>query len=218
MIDGGMCEECGDALGEEVHHIIALTPQNITDEKITISFDNLKFLCRDCHFQQHADKFKQQFEKKYVLNKNGLWFDENGQPQSQKIYLVYGPPASGKTTYVSQHAYDDDLVVDLDKISFAVNCTGSRKADNLLNVAMAMQEQAYRLIAKGEVDSRQIWIIACLPNKQEREQLISRLKAEPILMETSRDECLARAHADISRTDKELQVKLINKWYEQFTV
>ncbi|REH97127.1 hypothetical protein DOS67_03845 [Staphylococcus felis] len=37
-----------------------------------------------------------------------------------EIVIVYGPPASGKTTYVKQHITDDDMVYDYDAISQAI--------------------------------------------------------------------------------------------------
>ena len=44
----GICEKCGNP-GEEVHHIIALTPDNINDPNVTLNWDNLMLLCRSCH-------------------------------------------------------------------------------------------------------------------------------------------------------------------------
>ena len=35
--------------GEEIHHIIELTPDNITDDSIALNLDNLISLCHDCH-------------------------------------------------------------------------------------------------------------------------------------------------------------------------
>lgn len=49
----GVCEECG-AIGTEVHHIIHLTPENITDPSIATNQDNLKLLCNECHNKAHG--------------------------------------------------------------------------------------------------------------------------------------------------------------------
>lgn len=49
---GYLCEECG-AAGEIVHHIKHITPDNINDPNITLGFDNLQLLCRDCHAKKH---------------------------------------------------------------------------------------------------------------------------------------------------------------------
>ena len=46
MVDGGMCEICGERVGYIVHHKELLTPTNITDPNITLSFDNLQYIQR----------------------------------------------------------------------------------------------------------------------------------------------------------------------------
>lgn len=50
---GGVCEKCG-RVGEEVHHKIHLTPNNVTDPNISINQDNLILLCKDCHNKEHG--------------------------------------------------------------------------------------------------------------------------------------------------------------------
>lgn len=51
----GLCERCG-AGGKIVHHKIYLTPQNINDPTVTLSFDNLELLCQECHNREHHRK------------------------------------------------------------------------------------------------------------------------------------------------------------------
>ena len=77
-IDGGMCERCGDALGYEVHHIIWLTPENSTDPNITLSWDNLRYLCHNCHTAVHDDKDE-------PILREGFEFDGDGN-------IVHIPP------------------------------------------------------------------------------------------------------------------------------
>ena len=36
----------------EVHHKIPLTPENINDPSVTLNWDNLELLCKDCHEQE----------------------------------------------------------------------------------------------------------------------------------------------------------------------
>ena len=52
----GRCEQCG-AIGEEVHHKIPLTADNICNPNITLNPDNLIYLCKECHNKEH-DRFK----------------------------------------------------------------------------------------------------------------------------------------------------------------
>ena len=65
----GLCEKCGKP-GEEVHHIIALTPDNINDPNITLNWNNLMLLCRSCH---------ELIEEKAKATRDGIKFDEFGQ-------------------------------------------------------------------------------------------------------------------------------------------
>jgi 5-methylcytosine-specific restriction endonuclease McrA len=54
----GLCERCLENgkvnPGKIVHHIEYLTPDNINDPEITLNFDNLEYLCLDCHNEEHG--------------------------------------------------------------------------------------------------------------------------------------------------------------------
>ena len=60
----GRCEKCG-GVGEEVHHIIHVTPSNVEDLKVTLNQENLILLCKDCHNKEHDrfNKYGQKFDK-----------------------------------------------------------------------------------------------------------------------------------------------------------
>lgn len=67
---GGLCERC-KAKGrltpaEIVHHKTHLTPENITDNSITLGWANLEALCRDCHGEVHK-----KIKKRYKIDKYG---------------------------------------------------------------------------------------------------------------------------------------------------
>ena len=57
---------CG-AIGEEVHHKVPLTADNINDVNITLNPDNLIYLCKDCHNKEH-DRFK---KKESIFTEDG---------------------------------------------------------------------------------------------------------------------------------------------------
>ncbi|MDR1014745.1 MAG: HNH endonuclease [Coriobacteriales bacterium] len=48
-----LCELCLSP-ADVVHHVRRLTPNNIHDASVTLSWDNLQLLCRRCHAEQHA--------------------------------------------------------------------------------------------------------------------------------------------------------------------
>ena len=57
---GYLCESCR-ARGKsepatEVHHIVHLTPDNIDDPEISLSWKNLRALCHECHVREHTGR------------------------------------------------------------------------------------------------------------------------------------------------------------------
>ena len=54
---GWLCENCLRSglytAGDIVHHKIELTPENINNPEIALSWDNLELLCRTCHAEKH---------------------------------------------------------------------------------------------------------------------------------------------------------------------
>jgi hypothetical protein len=81
----GLCERCPKP-GYIVHHIIELTPENINDPDITLNWDNLEYLCLECHNSAHGDS---------GVVREGLIFDECGQLIERCPPRVY--PKKAKT-------------------------------------------------------------------------------------------------------------------------
>lgn len=63
---GGLCERCLALgiirAGEIVHHKHYLTPENITNPDIALSFANLELLCRQCHADEHGKNPRRRYE------------------------------------------------------------------------------------------------------------------------------------------------------------
>ena len=57
---GWLCEDClkeGRLVpGVVVHHVIPLSPENISDERISLGWGNLRLVCVDCHAKLHKRK------------------------------------------------------------------------------------------------------------------------------------------------------------------
>lgn len=67
---GGLCERCyKEGLIKPaviVHHKVHITPNNIGEPSITLNFDNLEALCRECHEEVHRRP-----EKRYTVDAEG---------------------------------------------------------------------------------------------------------------------------------------------------
>lgn len=73
----GLCERCNGP-GKIVHHKVYITPDNIQDPDVTLSFRNLELLCATCHQHEHFVKYSPVVE--------GLRFDENGDLVRCNLY------------------------------------------------------------------------------------------------------------------------------------
>ena len=69
---GWLCERCiqqGLAVpGEIVHHKIWLTPENINDLSVSLNWDNLELVCRQCHADTHERKGSR---KRWTVGEDG---------------------------------------------------------------------------------------------------------------------------------------------------
>lgn len=67
----GLCERCrasGEFVpGKIVHHKNHITPKNIKDPRVTLSFNNLELLCEDCHNKEH----KRKENTRYIFAEDG---------------------------------------------------------------------------------------------------------------------------------------------------
>lgn len=217
----GICELC-DKPGLEVHHKEHLTPNNIDDPNISFNWDNLQLLCRSCHNAIHEKEWEmtRAVRRKSRPTMNGLTFDDNGNLIEEKnVYIVWGSPASGKTTYVKEHKGKYDLIVELDPLIGAISMTdGKTLTEDYLPFALELRDTLYRLIEQRKYHFDKAWIIAGLPNKAERLALQSKLKAELIHIDTPIEICLKRAKLDDERKNKELQYKIINNYFDKLEI
>lgn len=69
---GGLCERCLSkgliVPGYIVHHKCYLTPNNILDPDVSLNWNNLEYLCHDCHNKEH---FKDEYLKRYKIKPDG---------------------------------------------------------------------------------------------------------------------------------------------------
>lgn len=68
-VDGGVCQKCKAEPGCIVDHVEEITPDNITNPSITLSYDNFQYLCIACH---NIKTFGIVEENNYYFDKNGL--------------------------------------------------------------------------------------------------------------------------------------------------
>lgn len=200
---GGVCAKCGgvfDISELRPHHKVELTLDNIDDVNVTLNPDNIEVLCHDCHNAAHK-RFG------YAVG-------------AKRVYLVYGSPCAGKTTYVNSIATRNDLIVDLDKIHRAICICGLYdKPDATKRVAFNVRD--YLLDEVRTATPRRKWqdayIIGTYPDRIDRDMFVQDYGAELVHIDTSKEECIKRAYQDIERSSiRDAVIGWINAYWERY--
>lgn len=200
---GGVCAKCGGVFNiSELrpHHKVELTLDNIDDVNVTLNPDNIEVLCHDCHNAVHK-RFG------YAVG-------------AKHVYLVYGSPCAGKTTYVNSVATRNDLIVDLDKIHRAICICGLYdKPDATKRVAFNVRD--YLLDEVRTATPRRKWqdayIIGTYPDRIDRDVFVQDYGAELVHIDTSKEECVKRAYQDIERSSvRDAVIGWINAYWERY--
>ena len=203
----GVCARCGNVFDiNELrpHHIVELTLDNIDDPNITLNPNNIEVLCHNCHNEIH--------------NRFG------NAISTKRVYLVYGSPYAGKSTYIQSVATRNDIIVDLDKIHKAICVCGMYdKPDATKRVAFALRD--YLLDEIRTATPRRRWqdayIIGTYPDRIDRDSIAREYPPDVINfvhIDTSKAECIKRAHETIKQAaTRDAVVGWIEKYFARYT-
>lgn len=200
---GRVCETCGKTIidskeCEVDHYPIELTPENVRDVTISLNPENVKVRCHNCHNKRH----------------NRFGFSSN-----HRVYIVFGPPLSGKHTYVQGNIQRGDIVADMDRLYEAVSTLPSYdKPDNLLQNVFGLFNLLIDNIKTRFGKWNNAWIIGGYADKYKREKLANDLGAELVFCDVSREECLRRLETDEDRLYRKDEWRgYIEKWFDGYT-
>lgn len=197
--DGNIiCEHCGkpivkmyDCIG---HHSIPLTEDNVNDVSISLNPELIQLVHHRCHNKIH--------------NKLGY--------KRKEIFLVYGSPLSGKTTYVNSVREPGDLIIDIDNIWECVSgCDRYIKPPRLNSVVFGMRDYLMDCVKVRRGKWNACYIVGGFPLISERERLCKTLGAREIYIESTKEECLQRLELSDDR-DKSEWKKFIENWWRRY--
>ena len=194
-----ICEHCGNPIIKAydiiLHHMVELTDENFEDASISLNPANIMLVHHRCH--NHID--------------------DKANYNYQNIYLVYGSPLSGKSSYVHDNAGYGDLILDMDDIW---QCLSGRdryvKPNRLKSNVFAIRDEILRQIKMRVGQWHNAYIIGGYPLISERERLCKSLGAKEIFIDTPKDECLRRLESCGDRDVCEW-IKYIDNWWEKFS-
>ena len=202
------CAECGKPIINKydliIHHQQELSEDNVDDAMIALNPDKVQCVCFKCHNKLH-DRWQ---------GGNGGW-----KPAKKHVYIVYGAPCAGKSTWVLGTATADDLVVDMDSIwqMISINDRYDKPAA-LKAVAFQIRDTLYDIIKYRSGRWQDAYIITGGALKGDRERLQQRVGADDmIFIDTPIEVCLRRL-SDRKMTDeqKDLWKSFIVDYFHKF--
>ena len=194
------CAYCGKPIVKSydciAHHKEHLTEGNVNDVIVSLNPDNIDLVHHVCHNRIH--------------NKLGYL--------DRRIYVVYGSPMSGKSTWVNSVRCDGDLIVDVDNIWQCISgCDRYVKPARLNSNMFAVKDLLIEQIRYRAGKWQNAYIIGGYPLVGERERLIKTLGAELVHIDTSKEECLMRLSVCEDNRDKKEWEKYICEWWEKYS-
>ena len=187
-----ICAHCGKPITKKYdcigHHTIELTEDNVNDYSISLNPELVDLIHFKCHNIEH-----QRFE--------GF---------KQNVYLVYGSPCSGKSSWVRNVANPDDLIVDIDSIWECISTSDRyHKPGRLKANVFGIRDCLIDQIRCRSGMWRNAYIIGGYPLRTDRDRLCELLRAEPIFIDESKETCLNRAK-------NEKWKEFIEDWFDSF--
>lgn len=194
-----ICEYCGKPIARAYdcigHHKQELTEDNVNDYNISLNPDNIAFVHHRCH--------------NYIHNKLGY--------SHRKIYIVYGAPLSGKTTWVINNMNQGDLIIDIDNIWECISgCNRYIKPNRLKSVVFKIRDFLLESVKYRLGKWNNAYIVGGYPLSSERERLSNELGAELVFIECTKEECLNRLENSDDGRDKVEWTEYINDWFDKF--
>lgn len=188
-----VCEHCHKPIYKKYdcigHHKIELTDVNVNDYNISLNPANIMLIHFRCHNLIH-ERFEGQHPK--------------------KVYIVYGSPCSGKSTWVHDNATKDDLVLDIDKIWECVSvCDKYHKPNRLKANVFGIRDVMLDQIRTRTGQWKKAFVIGGYPLRMDRERMADKLGAELIFIDTDKDTCLSRSVNDEWK-------KYIEEWFDMY--
>ena len=127
------------------------------------------------------------------------------------VYLVYGAPCSGKSTYVKEHFKPGDIVCDVDRI-YAALCFNEEHKEELYaqEVAKNLYTELLDIIRDRKGHWKNAYVVSLANTPERVEEMRERIHAdECVYIDTPLEVCLERAKGRPFYFEF-----LIQKWFE----
>lgn len=125
------------------------------------------------------------------------------------LHIVIGPPCSGKSTYVDEHAKSGEVRIDFDRIAVALGSeTPHDPPRNIKSAAFGARQGAIDRVIEDGIPA---WVIHSNPS-DEQMSAYEKAGAEFVWMDADLETCLKRAEDDDRPS---VTFAVIREWFEQ---
>lgn len=195
-----LCEHCGQPIIKKYdcigHHVEELTDDNVNDVNISLNPDNIQLVHFKCHNEIH---------KRFGY----------AAKQIQRVYIVYGAPCSGKSSFVADVAERGDIILNINKLWSAIRadkCNQYEKPNELKQNVFALRDTLIDMIKVRRGRWLNAYIIGGYPLQAERERLAEIIAADKIIfVDTPKEVCLLRA-----QTISDEQKNFVEDWFDRY--
>lgn len=197
-----ICDYCGRPIANPydciAHHCNTfLTEENVNNPEIAFNAENIQLVHHRCHNLIHE--------------KLGY--------KRREVYLIYGSPCSGKSTYLDQVRMPGDLIVDMDLMR---QCVSGQPAHvitpALKSIVFGMRDYLMECVRYRRGKWQRAYIVGGYPLQSERERICDETGAVEIYIESTKDQCLARLEKNPNNRDIESWKRFIDEWWSRYTL
>jgi 5-methylcytosine-specific restriction endonuclease McrA len=176
-------------------------------------------LCKPCHDgQKQREEIAARAAGLHVYGgKPASYRPEWLRPSIIPLIIVCGPPASGKSHYVRQHAGSTDLIIDLDVIAHELSGEPMHgwSRDRWLDIALRKRNAMLGELSKQPVWPA-AWLIMTEPSPERRAWWAETMKPRGlIVIEADEALCLAHAALDADRDQHQTMI-MVRRWWSEY--
>ena len=197
-----ICDYCGHPILKSydciAHHSnVYLSEENVNDASIAFNPENIQLVHHRCHNLIH-EKFG---------------------TKRREVYLIYGSPCSGKSTYLEQVMMPGDLIVDLDLMRQCVSGQPRHTIQpQLRSIVFGMRDYLMECVRYRRGKWQRAYIVGGFPLQSERERICDETGAVEVFINTPKDICISNLEKNPNNRDIEAWRGFIDEWWSRYTL
>lgn len=133
------------------------------------------------------------------------------------IIAVFGPPGSGKTTYVQEHKRENAPVWDWDRVHHALTGATLYHTNPALVPLLSAMRNAYLDSFLTATQIAEAWYISSDPSRAEHDRIKRKYQAHVIVLEVDTQTCLDRIKRAGDRVSSEEEYReAVSRWWVEY--